>query len=180
MIFTPTPLEGAYLVDLERHEDERGYLARTWCRKEFEARGLNTGLVQCSQSYSRRRGTLRGLHWQVAPHAEAKLVRCVRGALWDVIVDLRSESTSYGRHFGARLDAGSGRALYVPEGLAHGYVTLEDHTEVFYQMSEYYHPESARGIRWNDPSFSIEWPVRDPILHPRDAAYPDFRLEPPS
>ena len=176
MIFTPTPLAGGWIVDLERHEDERGYFARTWCRREFEAQGLDGALVQSSLSHNPRRGTLRGLHWQAPPHAEVKLVRCSRGAIWDVMVDLRPDSPTYTRHFGAELTAANGRALYIPEGFAHGFVTLADDSDVVYQMSAYYEPAAGRGARWNDPAFGIVWPVRDPILHPRDASYPDLVL----
>lgn len=174
MIFAPTPLDGAWLVDLERHEDDRGYFARTWCSREFADQGLESSVVQCSLSYNRTSGTLRGMHWQAAPHEEAKLVRCVRGAIWDVIIDMRPGSPSYTQHYGVELSAATGRALYVPRGFAHGFVTLEDDTEVFYQMTEFYAPDSSRGVRWDDPAFGIEWPVADPILNERDATYPDF------
>lgn len=174
MIFSPTPIGGAFLVDLERRDDDRGFFARTWCRREFEEIGLNTELVQCSVSYNAERGTLRGMHWQAAPHEEAKLVRCIRGRIWDAIIDLRPSSPTYTDHFGIELTAESGRALYIPEGMAHGFVTLVDECEVFYQMSNYYEPAAARGVRWNDPAFGIPWPITSPILHPRDAAYPDF------
>jgi len=178
VIFVPTPLEGAYLVDLDRRTDDRGFFARTWCRREFAQMGLNSELVQCNVSYNRQRGTLRGMHWQAAPHAEAKLVRCTRGAIWDAIIDLRTDSPTYLQHFGVELTATSARALYVPEGMAHGFVTLEDDSEVSYQMSEFYEPAAARGIRWNDPAFAIAWPLNEPILHPRDASYPDFEAGP--
>jgi dTDP-4-dehydrorhamnose 3,5-epimerase len=174
VIFEPTALSGAFIVEMERREDDRGYFARTWCRREFMQMGLNAELAQSNVSYSRKRGTLRGMHWQVPPHAEAKLVRCTRGAIWDAIVDLRPDSSTYAKYLGVELKAESGRALYVPEGMAHGFVTLEDECEVSYQMSEFYDPDSARGFRWNDPAFGIAWPLGDPILHPRDAAYPDF------
>lgn len=173
--FTPAGLPGAWLVDLRPHEDVRGFFARTWCAREFEEQGLESRLVQCSLSLSRRRGTLRGMHWQDPPHAEAKLVRCVRGAVHDVILDLREGSPSFGEHLAVRLTAESRRALYVPEGFAHGFQTLEDDTEVFYQMSEFYAPESARGLRWNDPAFDLEWPLPDPILSEKDASWPDYR-----
>ena len=177
MIFQRTALEGAFVIELERREDERGYFARTWCHREFEAAGLETGLVQCSLSHNRRRRTLRGMHWQAAPHGEVKLVRCVRGAIWYAIVDLRPESPTYMKHLGVELTADNGRALYVPRGFAHGFVTLDDGTDAFYQMSDYYEATATRGARWNDPAFGIEWPVSDPILHPRDAGYPDFTPE---
>jgi dTDP-4-dehydrorhamnose 3,5-epimerase len=172
--FTPAPLEGAWIVDQERHQDMRGYFARTWCRREFTAHGLNPELVQCSVSFNVCRGTLRGMHWQASPHQEVKLVRCTRGSIWDVIVDLRPGSRSYLRHFGLELRADTGTGLYVPEGFAHGFVTLEDATEVFYQMSAFHEPAASRGARWNDPAFGIAWPVKEPILHPRDAGYADF------
>lgn len=177
MIFVPTALQGAFIVELERREDERGFFARTWCRREFEERGLSADLAQCNVSYSRCRGTLRGMHWQADPYGETKLIRCTRGSIWDAIVDLRTDSPTYTEHLGVELSAQSGRALYVPEGMAHGFVTLEDECEVSYQMSQFHEPAAARGIRWNDPAFGIVWPVRNPILHPRDAAYPDFVKE---
>lgn len=161
-------------MDLERHADERGFFARTWCRHEFEEHGLDPAVVQCNLSHNPRRGTLRGLHWQTPPHAEVKLVRCSRGAIWDVMVDLRPDSTTYTRHFGAELTEENGRALYIPEGFAHGFVTLVDDSDVVYQMSALYEPSAGRGARWNDPAFGIAWPVREPILNPRDASYPDF------
>jgi len=174
VIFSPTPLAGAWLVDLDRREDARGFFARTWCRQEFEAQGLDTRLVQCSMSRNLRRGTLRGMHWQAAPHEEVKLVRCSRGAIWDVIIDLRPGSPTHARHFAVELTAESGRALYIPAGCAHGFVTLVDDSDVVYQMSEYYEPAAGRGVRWNDPAFGIAWPVTNPILHERDAHYPDY------
>lgn len=175
MKFVPAGLDGAFVVELERREDERGFFARSWCQREFEEMGLDSRLVQCNLSWNRRRGTLRGLHWQAAPHAEAKLVRVTGGAIWDVIVDLRRGSPSYLRHVGVELDGRSRRALYVPAGFAHGFQTLSDDAEVFYQMSEFYVLESQRGARWNDPAFGIEWPVGPPIINDRDASYPDFR-----
>lgn len=174
VIFSPTPLAGAFVVDLDRRSDERGFFARTWCQREFEAQGLDAALVQCSLSHNLRRHTLRGMHWQASPHSEVKLVRCTRGAIWDAIIDLRPGSPTYMQHFGIELTSESGRALYIPEGMAHGFVTLVDDSEVFYQMSNFYEPAAARGVRWNDPAFGIEWPVTTPIVHPRDAAYPDY------
>jgi dTDP-4-dehydrorhamnose 3,5-epimerase len=174
VIFLPTALAGAFVIDPDRRSDDRGFFARTWCRREMSEMGLSTELVQASTSFNRHRNILRGMHWQESPHAEVKIVRCTRGAIWDVIVDLRPESATYLEHIGVELSAVSGRALYIPEGMAHGFVTLEDTTEVFYQMSEFYEPAAARGARWNDPAFQIDWPVTAPILHPRDAAYPDF------
>jgi dTDP-4-dehydrorhamnose 3,5-epimerase len=174
VIFRPLALADAYLVVPERREDERGWFARTWCEREASALGLNARVVQCNVSFNRHRGTLRGLHYQAAPCAEAKLVRCTRGAIHDVIVDLRLASRSYLQHIAVVLTADNRHALYVPEGFAHGFQTLADDTEVVYQMSEFYAPEHARGIRWNDPAFGIRWPQDDPILSARDRAYPDW------
>ena len=177
MIFAQTPLSGAYIVDIERLADDRGFFARSFCRDEFEARGLDPRVVQCDISFNARRGTLRGMHYQAAPFAEAKLVRCTQGAIHDVIVDLRPGSPTFKQHFGVDLAAGSHRALYVPEGLAHGFLTLADSSEVFYQMSESYAPEHARGFRWDDPAFAIEWPQAVRIMSDRDRSYPDFAPE---
>jgi dTDP-4-dehydrorhamnose 3,5-epimerase len=174
MIFTATELPGAWIVDIDRRDDERGFFARSWCQEEFEARNLNPRQVQSSISRSRRKGTLRGLHYQAGPYAEAKLVRCTMGAIYDVIVDLRSDSPMYCRYFGAVLTADNHRALYVPEGFAHGFLTSADNSEVLYQMSEFYHPEAARGVRWNDPAFAIAWPGFPDVISDRDSSYPDF------
>ena len=174
MIFTPTTLPGAWIIQPERHADERGFFARTWCSHEFERHGLNPHVVQCSISYNSRKGVLRGLHYQVAPFAEAKLIRCTQGAIYDVIVDLRIASATFTRHFGMELTAENRSMLYVPEGCAHGFVTLEAGTEVLYQMSQIYSPDHARGVRWDDPAFGIDWPVSHPILLDRDRTYPDF------
>ena len=171
MKFLPTPLAGAYLIELEQLDDERGFFARSFCQNEFKAHGLDPVVAQCNVSFNRRRGTLRGLHYQAAPHAEAKLVRCTRGAVWDVIVDLRKGSLTVRQWHAAELTAENRRALYVPAGFAHGFQTLADDTEVLYQMSEFYHPESARGVRWDDPALGIDWPVPDPILSNRDRSY---------
>ena len=158
MIFAPTPLAGAYLIEPEPVSDERGFFARTWCRNEFADKGLNPNLVQCNISYNKARGTLRGMHYQKAPHAEAKLVRCTQGAVYDVIIDLRSGSNTFTQWYGVELTAANRKALYVPEGFAHGFITLKDDTEVLYQMSEFFHAECAAGVRWNDPVFKIAWP----------------------
>lgn len=173
MIFRPLPLGGAYVVELEPFADERGFFARTFCRDAFRERGLATDYPQSSVSFNARRGTLRGMHFQAAPHAEAKLVRCTRGQLYDVIVDLRRESPTYCRWEGVELDAARRNALYVPEGFAHGFISLEDETEVFYQISHAYHPESARGVRWDDPAFGIRWPAAPSVISERDRGYPD-------
>jgi len=174
MIFTETGQQGAYLVEIERLEDERGFFARSWCAREFQARGLNPRLAQCNISYNAKKGTLRGMHYQVQPHAEAKVIRCTMGALYDVIVDLRAGSPSFGRHFGVILSPSRRNMLYVPEGFAHGFLTLADETEAFYQMSEFYTPEAARGFRWNDPAFAINWPEDIRVISERDRAYPDY------
>jgi dTDP-4-dehydrorhamnose 3,5-epimerase len=175
MRFHETTLSGAWLIDPERQEDERGFFARTFCVSEFRAHGLKTELVQCSISFNGRAGTLRGMHYQVAPHCETKVVRCTRGAVYDVIIDLRPESPTFMQWASAELTESNRTALYVPEGFAHGFQTLEDNTELFYQMSQFFHPESARGVRWDDPSFRIEWPpCDDRILSPRDMNYEDF------
>lgn len=174
MIFEETPLKGAYVVDADLRADSRGFFARTWCASEFEDHGLNPRLVQCSISFNRRKGTLRGMHYQAAPHEEAKLVRCTMGAICDVIVDLRPDSPTFKRHVAVTLSAENRKALYIPEKFAHGFVTLEDETEVYYQMSEFYAPESARGFRWNDQQFGIRLPVPVEVISERDATYPDF------
>ena len=174
MIFTETALPGAWIVDVERLEDSRGFFARSWCEREFAERGLNPHLAQCNVSFNKRRGTLRGLHYQASPHREAKLIRCTRGAIHDVILDLRPDSPTFKRHTAVVLDAESRRMLYVPEGFAHGFQTLEDDTEVFYQMSASYAPDHARGVRWNDPAFAIQWPDAERTISERDQRYPDF------
>ena len=172
MKFSPTKLPGVWIVDLEKREDERGFFARSWCQREFEQHGLAPRLVQCSVSFNHKKGTLRGMHYQIAPHEEAKLVRCTRGAIYDVAVDLRPDSSTYKQWTAVELGAENSRMLYVPEGCGHGFQTLADDTEVFYQMSEFYHPESARGVRWNDPQLAILWPVAGKIISPRDQDLP--------
>jgi len=174
MIFRETLLAGAFVLEPELVEDERGFFARTWSRDEFTARGLDPEIAQCSVSYNHRRGTLRGLHFQAAPHEEVKLVRCVRGSLWDVIVDVRPGSPTRGRFFGLVLSAAARNALYIPKGMAHGFVTLEDETEVFYQISAPYSPEHARGYRWDDPTFAIPWPEPVAVISERDRNLPFF------
>lgn len=170
-MFRTTALAGVLIIEPERREDRRGFFARTWCQEEFAAHGLNPHLVQCSISSNVLRGTLRGMHFQAPPHAEAKLIRCTRGAIWDVALDLRPGSPTFQRHVGAELTAENRLALYVPEGVAHGFQTLEDNTEVFYQMTAAYTPEAARGVRFDDPAFGIPWPIPDPILIDRDRNY---------
>lgn len=175
MKFTETPLKGAFLLEMEPHRDERGFFARTWCRQEFEAHHLNPNLAQCSTSFNKRRGTLRGLHYQDDPHAEAKLVRCTRGAIYDLIVDVRPGSATFKQWLSVELTADNLLMLYIPEGFAHGFQTLEDDTEVFYQISEFYHPECSRGIRWNDPLFDFRWPIEARVMSERDESFPDFK-----
>lgn len=177
MIFTETKLAGAFVIALERAEDERGFFARTFCQREFREHGLNPNLVQCNLSYNKKKGTLRGMHFQTHPHWEAKLVQCVCGSIHDIIVDLRQESSTYSEYIGVTLTAQEHNLLYVPEGFAHGFITLEDDTAVFYQMSEFYTPEAGRGFRWNDPIFEIQWPLQPQVISERDATYPAFSPE---
>lgn len=174
MIFRETGIPGAVTIDLEPKSDERGFFARTWCRQEFEQQGLNPNLAQCSISFNPRKHTLRGMHFQTEPHAETKLVRCTRGAIYDVVLDLRPDSPSFRRWSGVTLTDENRQALYVPAGCAHGLLTLEDNTEVLYQISEFYYPELSRGVRWDDPAFAIEWPAAPQHISERDQAYPDF------
>ena len=174
MTFEPTAIPGVVVVRPEPFADERGHFARTWDGEAFAAHGLSPVVAQCSASFNEKSGTLRGMHYQAAPHAEAKLVRCTRGRVFDVALDLRPDSPTFKRWFGVELSAESGAALYVPEGCAHGFLTLEDASEVFYMISAPYAPEAARGVRWDDPAFGIEWPARVRAIKDRDAAYPDF------
>ena len=174
MIFKETKLKGAYVIEIEPIEDERGFFARSFCAEEFEKYGLNPSIAQCNISYNQKKGTLRGMHYQVAPHAETKLLRCTMGAIYDVIIDLRPDSPTFKQWVATELLANNRRMLYIPEGVAHGFQTLEDHTEVFYQISEFYHPESVRGVRWNDPLFGIFWPVDVQMISIVDQQYPDF------
>ncbi|HEY9720693.1 MAG TPA: dTDP-4-dehydrorhamnose 3,5-epimerase [Oscillatoriaceae cyanobacterium] len=174
MKFTGLRLAGLVLVEPEPARDDRGYFARTFCADEFAAQGLPTSFPQCNVSFNRTRGTLRGLHWQAEPAPEGKLIRCVRGAVLDVALDLRQDSATYGQWLSMELSAENMRALYVPHGFAHGFQTLSDDAEVFYQMTERYRSDLARGVRWNDPAFGIDWPLPDPILSPRDAGFPDY------
>jgi len=177
MIFEETELPGSFLIHLQRKEDQRGFFARSWCRKEFEDHGLVGRLAQCNISFNREKGTLRGMHIQVRPCAEAKLVRCTRGSIYDVMIDLRKDSPTFRRYFGTTLTAENREMVYIPEGFAHGFLTLEDDTEIFYQMSEFYAPEYARGVRWDDPAFGILWPETMRIISERDRSYPDFITE---
>jgi dTDP-4-dehydrorhamnose 3,5-epimerase len=174
MIFSETELKGAFLIEPERKEDERGFFARTWCEKEFKEHGLNSNLVQCSISFNKWKGTLRGMHYQITPFEEVKLVRCTRGKVFDVIIDLRPDSKTYKRYISAVLNEENRMMLYIPPGFAHGFQTLSDNAEVFYQMGQFYSPEHARGVRWNDPAFGIRWPEDKRIIIERDRNYPDF------
>ncbi len=169
MKFTALAVAGSYLVEPEAMTDERGFFSRTFCRDEFAEHGLNPGLVQCSVSFNRHSGTLRGMHYQKPPHEEAKLVRCTSGKIFDVVLDLRPQSASFLNWEGVELSADNYKAIYIPEGCAHGFLTLADGSEVLYQMSEPYHPESAAGVRWDDPAFDIEWPTRNVIISDREA-----------
>lgn len=176
MMFTETTLGGAYLIDLERREDDRGFFARCWCREEFEQHGLNPSLVQINVGFSGKKGTLRGMHYQAAPDAEVKVVRCTSGAIFDVIIDLRPDSETHKQWFGAELNSRNRRMLYVPEGFAHGYQTLEHDSEMYYLTSKPYAPESARGCRHDDSSFRIEWPLPISGISDADSSWPDYRI----
>ncbi len=174
MIFHELEIAGAYRLEPERHEDARGFFARTFCRHQFEQLGLEATVAQCNVSFNHRRGTVRGMHYQAPPSEEAKLVRSTRGAIWDVILDLRPDSASFKRHAAVELDAESRAALYIPAGVAHGFQTMTNSAEVFYQMSEFYDPTAARGVRWDDPAFAISWPREITAISKRDLAFPDF------
>lgn len=177
MIFKETSLKGAYIVELDPIEDDRGFFARSWCKDEFYKHKLNTKLIQCNISFNKLKGTLRGMHFQVKPYEEAKLVRCTRGAIYDVIIDMRTSSRTFLKWVGIELTEDNRRALYIPEGFAHGFQTLEDNSEVFYQMSEEYHPECARGIRWNDPEFNIKWPLDVSKISYKDESFKNFSID---
>jgi dTDP-4-dehydrorhamnose 3,5-epimerase len=174
MTFLETKIPGAYEIRPEVFKDERGFFARSWCSKEFASQGLSPILAQCNISASTRKGTLRGMHYQIAPFSETKLVRCTRGSIFDVIIDLRAPSPAFKKWVGVELSASKHNMLYIPEGCAHGFLTLEDDVEIFYQMSEFYTPEAGRGVRWNDPAFGIEWPGEVNVIAERDRTYPDF------
>jgi len=176
MLFTETKLKGAYIIDVKRLEDERGFFGRSYCKQEMEEYGLNTNMVQANVSYNKKKATLRGMHMQAAPYAETKLVRCTRGAIYDVIIDMREDSETYKQWIGVELTADNYRMLFVPEGFAHGFITLEDNTDVTYNVTQYYTPGSERGIRWNDPAFNIVWPIAPEIISEKDRAVPDFEV----
>lgn len=174
MKFNKTPLEGARTIELEKRGDDRGFFARYFCEREFGAEGLETKFVQINNSLSSKRGTLRGMHYQLPPSPEVKVVRCVRGSLWDVILDLRPDSPSFMQWFGAELSAENRVMMYVPRGFAHALITLADDTEAIYLVSEFYDPQSERGVRWNDPAIGIKWPIEPTEISPKDAKWPDF------
>jgi len=174
LIFTEIPLKGAFLVELERREDARGFFARVWCEREAAALGLKTHIAQCNISFNHRKGALRGMHFQLPPHEEARLIRCTIGSIYDVIIDLRPDSPTFTQHWSTVLSAGNHRAIYIPEGFAHGFQSLEDATEVSYQMSAAYAPEANTGVRWNDPAFGIRWPLAVTGMSERDRSFPDF------
>ena len=176
MIFTGTKLKNAYIIEPERLEDYRGFFARTFCTREFNTYGINSKFVQCNISFNISKGTLRGMHYQSKPHEEAKLVRCTMGAIYDVVIDLRPESNTFREWVSIELTSENRKMVYIPEGFAHGFLTLEDNTEVFYQMSEFYAPESSRGVRWNDPAFNILWPADVNVISEKDKTYPDFKV----
>lgn len=175
MIFEETQLHGSFIITPERLKDLRGFFARTWCRKEFEAYGLNTVLTQSNIAFNYKKGTLRGMHFQKSPHEEVKLIRCTAGSIFDVIIDLRPRSSTYMKWTGIELTAENRKMFYVPAGFAHGYQTLTDNSEVFYQVSQYYAPEAEDGVRWNDPVFQIEWPDDYRIISEKDQKWPDFK-----
>jgi len=174
MKFAETELKGSFVIDLERLEDERGFFARSWCQQEAKPYGLEPTWVQCNISFNRNKGTMRGMHYQAAPFEEAKLVRCTMGAIYDVIIDLRPNSPTFKKWIAAELTADNRRMLYIPQGFAHGFLTLKDDTEIFYQMSACYAPASAMGVRWNDPTFGIVWPMGVSVISDRDQSYPNF------
>lgn len=174
MKFTPTPLLGAFLIDIEKRGDDRGFFGRAFCEKELAVQGLSSRFVQVNNSLSATKGTLRGMHFQLAPKSETKIVRCFRGAIWDVILDLRKESPTFGQSFGAELSADNRCMMYVPKGFAHGCITLVDDTETFYFVDEFYAPEHERGVRWNDPRFKMEWPIPPVVISEKDSGWKDF------
>lgn len=176
MIFKELAVKDAFIIEIEKRTDSRGFFARTWCKNEFEAHGLNTRFVQANVAYSEKKGTLRGLHYQIAPYEEAKLIRCTRGAVYDVIIDIRKSSPTYMRWIGVELTENNYKILYVPEGFAHGYQTLQDNTEVIYQVSQFYTPNAEQGVRWNDLAFNIDWPeTENRIIHEKDQTWPAYR-----
>ena len=177
MIFTETELKGAYIIDIKKLEDERGFFGRSFCRREMEEHGLNGNIVQTNTSLSLKKGTLRGMHFQIEPHQEAKLIRCVRGSIYDVIIDLRPDSSTFGRWTGTELTAENYRMLYIPEGFAQGFLSLTDNVEVYYDVTTYYTPSAEKGIRWNDRAFGIKWPFEPLVVSEKDRNHPDFSTD---
>ena len=174
MIFIETKIKGVYVVDIEKIEDERGFFARTWCREEFKENNLTCDFVQCSISYNSKKGTLRGMHYQIPPFEEVKLVRVTSGAIYDVVLDIRPESPTFKMWYACVLNSENRKMIYIPEGVAHGFITLQPNTEIFYQISQFYNPEYSRGIRWNDPAFNIKWPISVEVISERDKGFPNF------
>lgn len=174
MIFTETKLPGVFIIELEKRTDDRGFFTRAWCKKEFADQGINLDWVQANLAHTEKEGTLRGLHYQIAPYEEAKLMRCIRGAIYDVIVDLRPESPTYKHWLGVELTADNRKSLYIPEGFAHGYQSLRDDAEVFYLVSQFYTPGAEQGIRYNDPAFGIAWPLKVRVISDKDKSWPDY------
>ena len=179
MIFTETKLKGVFLIEPQRHEDERGFFARSWSREEFEARGLDSRIAESNISFNKKKGTLRGMHYQAAPYGQAKLVRCTAGAVYDCVIDLRPDSQTFTQWVAVELTARNRLMIHGPDGFAHGFQTLEDGTEVFYEMSQGYVPGSSGGVRWNDPVFGIGWPLEVTVINERDRLYPDYVLPTP-
>ena len=175
MILTETNLKGTFIIEVQKLEDQRGFFSRAWCQKEFEAYGLSVSFVQCNINFSKRKGTLRGLHYQVEPYEEIKLIRCTKGSIYDVVIDLRPGSATYRQWIAVELTADNHKMLYVPEGFAHGFQTLDNNVEIFYQMSEFFHEECRKGVRWDDPSFQIKWALPNPILSASDRSFKDFK-----
>jgi dTDP-4-dehydrorhamnose 3,5-epimerase len=177
MIFTELELKGAFLVEVKKIEDERGFFGRAWCANEFKQHGLNPAFVQLNTSFSHKKGTIRGMHYQVDPYQEVKFIRCTRGRIYDVIIDLRPDSPTFMKWVGNELSADNYRMVYVPENFAHGFVTMEDHSEVYYPVSQFYTPGAERGLRWNDPAFKIKWPVEISVVSDKDQSHMDFSIE---
>jgi dTDP-4-dehydrorhamnose 3,5-epimerase len=176
MIFSETKIEGTFIIEPELFTDERGFFARSFCKEEFDKRGLDSLIVQCNISCNRKKGTLRGMHYQIPPHEEAKIVSCIKGAIYDVVLDLRKESRTYCHWISVELTDNNLKLLYIPKGCAHGFQTLKDQTRVFYQMTNFFHSESARGVRWNDPAFGIQWPAGRKIISKKDDQLAEYCL----
>jgi dTDP-4-dehydrorhamnose 3,5-epimerase len=174
MIFTETSLKGAFVIEINKLGDERGFFGRSWCQKEIESHGLNSRVVQANTSFSAYKGTLRGMHYQKHPHEENKLIRCTRGSIYDVIVDLRQDSPTYKQWFGVELTADNYKMLYAPEKFAHGFITLEDNSEVTYLVTQFYSPDAESGVRYDDPVFGIQWPTKVSVISEKDRSHPDF------